>query len=76
MKDDYEELHDSAEHDADKLERHSEELGEEIERTRDDWEAKKRDESVPGARPEDAEEERDRAEHDGPPKEAEITPGD
>lgn len=35
------------------MERRSEELEQEIEKTRGDWEAKKSDDSVPGAQPED-----------------------
>jgi hypothetical protein len=35
------------------MERRSEKLEQEIEETRGDWEAKKSDESVPGAQPDD-----------------------
>jgi hypothetical protein len=45
------------EQEADKLEHESERVGEHIEETRDDWEAKEKDSSVPGAQPEDEEEE-------------------
>jgi hypothetical protein len=38
---------------ADDLERRTEKLGEDIDRARQDWESKKADEGVPGARPED-----------------------
>jgi hypothetical protein len=72
----HEQLHERAEREADDLERRSEELGERIDRTRQDWESKKSDESVPGARPEDPAQEDDRAARDGPPREADITPGD
>jgi hypothetical protein len=51
----HEELHERAEQEADDLERRTEKLGEDIEHTRQDWESKKSDESVPGARPEDDE---------------------
>jgi hypothetical protein len=72
----YEELHDRAQREADDLERRGEQLREEIEATRGDWESKKHDESVPGAQPEEPADERDRADEDGPPPEAQITPGD
>jgi hypothetical protein len=70
-------LHERAQREADDLEQRGEKLGEEIDRTRQDWESKKGDQSVPGAQPEDAAEEEDRADQDGPPPEADvITPGD
>jgi hypothetical protein len=73
----HEELHERAEHEADDLERRNQKLGEDIQSTRQDWESKKSDESVPGARPEDAAQEDDRADEDGPPPEADaVTPGD
>jgi hypothetical protein len=71
-----ERVHEEAERQAEDLERRTQELGEEIGRTRQDWESKKADEKVPGAHPEDPAEEHERADEDGPPKEAEITPGD
>ena len=40
---------DAVEHDLDEMQERSERLGDEIEDTRDDWEAKKRDAKVPGA---------------------------
>jgi len=43
--------------DADSMEHESEKVGERIEETRDDWEAKERDPSVPGAQPDPGEEE-------------------
>jgi hypothetical protein len=58
-----------SEREADDMERRSEELEKKIEETRADWEAKKSDESVPGAQDEEEAGE-------GPPPEADITPGD
>jgi hypothetical protein len=45
------------EHDADRMEHESERIGEHIEETRRDWEAKEQDPSVPGAQPDPGEEE-------------------
>jgi hypothetical protein len=45
------------EEDADKLERHSEQLGERIEDVKEDWERKEHDASVPGAQPDPGEDE-------------------
>ncbi|HZC13923.1 MAG TPA: hypothetical protein VE270_07875 [Thermoleophilaceae bacterium] len=45
------------ERDADQMEEHSEKLGERINDTRSDWEAKEQDPSVPGAQPDPADEE-------------------
>jgi hypothetical protein len=45
------------ERDADRMEEHSDKLGERIEETRRDWEAKEHDPSVPGAQPDPAEDE-------------------
>ena len=45
------------ERDADKMEEHSDKVGERIEETRQEWEAKERDPSVPGAQPGPGEEE-------------------
>jgi hypothetical protein len=45
------------EEDADKLEQHSEQLGERIEGVKDDWERKEHDSSVPGAQPDPGEDE-------------------
>ena len=39
------------EREADKLEQHSEHIGEQIEDVRKDWESKAQDERVPGAQP-------------------------
>lgn len=72
----HERLHDRAEREADDLERRGEELGEDIDRARQNWESKKADPAVPGAQPEDPGQERDRADEEGPPEEAELTPGD
>jgi hypothetical protein len=53
----HEEQADRMEEDADKLERHSDQLGERIEDIESDWERKEQDVSVPGAQPDDGEEE-------------------
>jgi hypothetical protein len=53
----HEEQADRMEQDADKLERHSEQLGERIDNVQDDWEQKEQDVSVPGAQPDPAEDE-------------------
>jgi len=45
------------EHDADRMEHDSGKIGEHIEEAREDWEAKERDPTVPGAQPDRAEEE-------------------
>ena len=66
----HEQIHEQHEREADDLERESEKLEEHIKQARQDWEAKKNDESVPGAQP--AEDEH----RDEPPPEADITPGD
>ena len=42
---------------ADRLEHDSEKVGEDIEETRRDWEAKEKDPAVPGAQPDPAEQE-------------------
>jgi hypothetical protein len=47
----HEERADPMEHDADRMEHDSERVGEHIEETREDWEAKEKDPSVPGAQP-------------------------
>jgi hypothetical protein len=49
--DDPEKLADELEGDADRLQKKSEDLGDEISETRRDWEAKRRDPGVPGADP-------------------------
>jgi hypothetical protein len=61
---------DPLEEQADDLERQNEQLAEHVKKARDDWESKKSDESVPGAPPDEDEQ------GDGPPPEADITPGD
>ena len=48
---------DHMEEDADKLEQHSEQLGERIDDVQDDWQRKEQDVSVPGAQPDPDEEE-------------------
>jgi len=45
------------ERDAEKLQSHSDEVGEQIEETRREWEAKEQDPSIPGAQPDLDEEE-------------------
>ena len=45
------------EEDAEKMEQHSEQLGERIDDIESDWERKEQDPSVPGARPDPGEEE-------------------
>jgi hypothetical protein len=45
------------ERDADEMEEHSEDVGERIEETRREWEAKEQDPSIPGAQPDPGEEE-------------------
>lgn len=44
------------ERDVDKLEEHADEVGERIEETRREWEAKEQDPSIPGAQPDPDEE--------------------
>ena len=58
MSEDYERQADAAEQELEQLERRTGELGDEIDETRKDWEAKKEDPGVPGAGgdPEHAEE--------------------
>jgi hypothetical protein len=56
---DHEKLADELEHESDKLEQRSAELGGEISDVRDDWERKRADESVPGAPPRVEESDRD-----------------
>ena len=56
---DPERLADALEHDADQLEKKSEDLGDEIETNRRDWEAKRADPAVPGAQPRHEDSDRD-----------------
>jgi hypothetical protein len=53
----HEEQADRMERDADRMEHESERIGEHIDETRRDWEAKEQDPSVPGAQPDPGEEE-------------------
>jgi hypothetical protein len=53
----HDEQADRMEQDADKLEEHSEQLGERIGDVKDDWERKEQDVSVPGAQPDPEDEE-------------------
>jgi len=46
----HEQIHEQHEREADDLERESEKLEEHIKEARDDWESKKSDDSVPGAK--------------------------
>ena len=59
----HEEQAERLERDAEKLEHESDRVGRRIEETREDWDAKEKDSSVPGAQPEpdDIEEESDDA---------------
>jgi hypothetical protein len=52
----HEEQAERMERDADRMEHESERIGEHIDETRRDWEAKEQDESVPGAQPDPDEE--------------------
>ena len=61
----------SPEDQVDRLEERADALGEDIDDTRRDWEAKKRDPDVPGAAGDP-----ERAEGDLPPTMDKITPGD
>jgi hypothetical protein len=45
------------ERDADEMEEHSAKVGEQIDETRREWDAKERDPSIPGAQPDPEEEE-------------------
>jgi hypothetical protein len=45
------------ERDAEEMEEHSDQVGERIEETRREWEAKEQDPTIPGAQPDPAEEE-------------------
>jgi hypothetical protein len=45
------------ERDADRMEHESDKVGEQIDDARSDWKAKEQDPSVPGAQPDDADEE-------------------
>jgi hypothetical protein len=49
----HDEVYERAQREADELEEQKDRLGEHIDETRKDWESKKSDESVPGAKPED-----------------------
>jgi hypothetical protein len=50
-REDYEQLADGLDHEADRMEEQSEKLGDEIGTVRDDWEHKRADPGVPGAVP-------------------------
>jgi hypothetical protein len=66
----HEQIHEQHEREADDLEREGQRLKEHIKEARDDWEAKKNDDSVPTAQPGTGEH------RDEPPPEADITPDD
>jgi hypothetical protein len=51
----HEEQAERMEHDAERMEHESERVGDHIEEARRDWEAKEQDESVPGAQPDEDE---------------------
>jgi hypothetical protein len=53
----HEEQADQLEKQAERMEDHSDQLGERIDGIQDDWERKEQDPAVPGARPDPAEEE-------------------
>jgi hypothetical protein len=53
----HEEQADRLEEDAERMEHHSEQLGERIDDAEGDWERKEQDASVPGAQPDPGEEE-------------------
>jgi hypothetical protein len=53
----YEEQADRMEEDAERMEEHSDKLGERISDVESDWERKEQDPTVPGAQPDDDEEE-------------------
>jgi hypothetical protein len=53
----HEEKEEEMERDAERMEHDSERVGEHIDDTRREWEAKEQDQSVPGAQPEPGEEE-------------------
>jgi hypothetical protein len=52
----HEEQAERMEHDAERMEHESERVGDHIEEARRDWEAKEQDASVPGAQPDEDEE--------------------
>ena len=58
------------EREADRLAQESQRVGKDIAQTRDDWEAKRRDDSVPGANPHPAESDRDAPGDDVNPEDA------
>ena len=60
-------LADKLESESDRMDRRTSELEDQVGKVRDDWERKRRDDSVPGAEPPDHAEE-------GPPPEAEEPP--
>jgi hypothetical protein len=77
----HDERADELEREADKLEEHSQEVGQRIEDTRSEWESKQQDQAVPGAQPYEAlhpgedNEEEDPSENAGVPGEDEQSTG-
>ena len=59
-REEHEEVHDELAADADRMEKGVEELGEQVDELRDDWQAKQQDSAVPGANPPDEAEGDDR----------------
>lgn len=66
-REEHEEVADELDADADRMEKGVEELGEQIDELRDDWEAKQQDSAVPGANPPDEAQ-------DDAPSETDTTP--
>ncbi len=52
----YDEQAEHLQHEADKLEQESDKVGDDIEQTRREWEARQEDNAVPGAQPDEDEE--------------------
>jgi hypothetical protein len=57
MGEEHERIHEEHEREADDLERQGDKLDEELKQVKGDWEAKKSDDSVPGAQPDEDERE-------------------
>jgi hypothetical protein len=55
MGEEHERIHEEHEREADDLERQGDKLDEELKQVKGDWEAKKSDDSVPGAQPDEDE---------------------
>ena len=74
-KPEHEQQADRMEEDAEKLEQHSETLGERIDDIERDWEGKEQDPAVPGAQPDEAAARREGSESPGVPGEEETGTG-